>query len=285
MGILTGNTVDEWNENKEQRLLHPTDTDIINLDFWITLRAIIYTVISLVIMMIFAALEVADMWKGETPSDYFNSPWNCLDMLSISMNYVFLVMFITNLILKESYFGHNLILDIGSWCMFFMWIKVFYWFRLFTTYAKYIKLIIQTITDMRYFFAMVLIIMLSFGNFMFVANNTLEESPGASYIQREYLPKKNFNFVNSVLSVYMFGALGQFSQQTYIAGYEKYSASAMFILGTFMVSVVFMNMLIAIMSDTFADVESNKEINTLKEQIAMISDYEWLVDLQTSFKD
>lgn len=59
----------------------------------------------------------------------------------------------------------------------------------------------------------------------------------------------------------------------------------MFILGTFMVSVVFMNMLIAIMSDTFADVESNKEINTLKEQIAMISDYEWLVDLQQSFKD
>ena len=54
----------------------------------------------------------------------------------------------------------------------------------------------------------------------------------------------------------------------------------MFILGTFMVSVVFMNMLIAIMSDTFEDVESKKEINTLKEQIAMISDYEWLVDLQ-----
>ena len=83
----------------------------------------------------------------------------------------------------------------------------------------------------------------------------------------------------------MFGALGQFSQTTYITGYEKYSASFMFILGTFMVSVVFMNMLIAIMSNTFADVEDNQEINTLKEQIAMISDYEWLVDLQQSFKD
>ena len=59
----------------------------------------------------------------------------------------------------------------------------------------------------------------------------------------------------------------------------------MFILGTFMVSVVFMNMLIAIMSDTFADVESNEEINTLKEQISMISDYEWLVDLQKTFKN
>ena len=87
------------------------------------------------------------------------------------------------------------------------------------------------------------------------------------------------------MSVYMFGALGQFSQTTYLAGYEKYSASAMFVLGTFLVSVVFMNMLIAIMSDTFADVESNKEINTLMEQIAMISDYEWLVDLQKVFNN
>lgn len=224
------------------------------------------------------------MWKSETIGDYFSDFWNCIDVVSISFNYMFLVMFLIDLILKESYFGHNLILDIGSWSMFFMWIKVFYWFRLFTTYAKYIKLIIQTITDMRYFFAMVLVIMVAFGNFMFVANNTLEENPDETYIQRDYVPKL-FDLVNSILSVYMFGALGQFSQQTYIVGYEKYSASAMFILGTFMVSVVFMNMLIAIMSDTFANVESNKEINTLKEQIAMISDYEWLVDLQESFKD
>jgi hypothetical protein len=263
MAILTDNTVDEWNENKEQRLLHPTDAGVVDLDFWLTLRAYVFTGVSMLIMMLFAGLEITQLWKSESVADYFGDFWNCIDVLSISLNYVFLVMFLINLIIKESYFTHNLILDIGSWCMFFMWIKVFYWFRLFATYAKCIKLIIQTITDMRYFFAMVLIIMLSFGNFMYVANNTLEES-GDSYIQREYVPKE-YNFVNSVLSVYMFGALGQFSQQTYITGYERYSASAMFIIGTFMVSVVFINMLIAIMSDTFADVESNKEINTLRE--------------------
>jgi len=183
MAILTGNTVDEWAENKAQRLLHPTDETVIKLDFWITLRAYIFTGISMLIMMSFAALEITQMWKSESLSDYFADFWNCIDVLSISLNYVFLVMFLINLIIKESYFTHNLILDIGSWSMFFMWIKVFYWFRLFATYAKYIKLIIQTITDMRYFFAMVLIIMVSFGNFMYVANNTLEES-GDTYISR-----------------------------------------------------------------------------------------------------
>jgi hypothetical protein len=142
MAILTGETVDFWSENKAQRLMHPTDKDIINLDFWITLRAFIFTGISMFIMMGFFALEITQMWKSETMGDYFGDFWNCLDVISLSFNYVFLVMFLIDLILKELYFGHNLILDIGSWCMFFMWIKVFYWFRLFTTYAKYIKLII-----------------------------------------------------------------------------------------------------------------------------------------------
>lgn len=58
MAILTGNTVDEWNENKEQRLLHPTNLEVIDMDYWITLRAYIYTSISMLIMMAFAGLEI-----------------------------------------------------------------------------------------------------------------------------------------------------------------------------------------------------------------------------------
>ena len=59
---------------------------------------------------------------------------------------------------------------------------------------------------MKYFFAMVMIILMSFGNFMYVANNTLEGTK-FTYINRQYVPKV-LNFINSWLSVYMFGALG-----------------------------------------------------------------------------
>jgi len=58
MAILTGNTVDEWNEINEQRLIHSTDKTLINLDYWVTLRAIIFTGVSMIIMMFFAALEI-----------------------------------------------------------------------------------------------------------------------------------------------------------------------------------------------------------------------------------
>ena len=58
MGILTGNTVDEWNEINEQRLIHSADKTLINLDYRVTLRAIIFTGVSMIIMMFFAALEI-----------------------------------------------------------------------------------------------------------------------------------------------------------------------------------------------------------------------------------
>ena len=57
----------------------------------------------------------------------------------------------------------------------------------------------------------------------------------------------------------------------------------MFLLATFFIAVVFMNMLIAIMSDTFGDVMSNNEINTVQEQVIMISDYKWLINLDRHF--
>lgn len=49
-----------------------------------------------------------------------------------------------------------------------MWIKVFYWMRLFSSLAYYVKLIQQTVVDSAHFMLMVLIIILAFANFFFV---------------------------------------------------------------------------------------------------------------------
>lgn len=52
------------------------------------------------------------------------------------------MMFFVDLIYKEGYFKKDFVENVGSWVMFWMWIKVFYWFRLFESYATYIKLIV-----------------------------------------------------------------------------------------------------------------------------------------------
>jgi hypothetical protein len=52
----------------------------------------------------------------------------------------------------------------------------------------------------------------------------------------------------------MMGALGDFESAIYETGWDRYFAIGMFLLATFFICVVFMNMLIAIMSETFAQV-------------------------------
>ena len=63
----------------------------------------------------------------------------------------------------------------------------------------------------------------------------------------------------------MIGALGNFTTDRFRVGEIKYFAMGMFMLATFVVSVVFMNMLIAIMGDTFGRVLEGAEENGLKE--------------------
>ena len=61
----------------------------------------------------------------------------------------------------------------------------------------------------------------------------------------------NNEYIDSVMSVYMIGALGNFTTGRFRIGQMKYYVMFMFMVATFIVSVVFMNMLIAIMGDTF----------------------------------
>ena len=47
------------------------------------------------------------------------------------------------------------------------------------------------------------------------------------------------------------GALGAFDSGKFTNGFDKIAAMSMFLLATFIIAVVFMNMLIAIMGETF----------------------------------
>lgn len=70
-----------------------------------------------------------------------------------------------------------------------------------------------------------------------------------------------------------------FSLDNYSTGPNVYTVWSLFIFGTFLIIIVFLNMLIAIMSDTFAEVQGIKDENTLKEQANLINDHIWLVNI------
>ena len=174
---------------------------------------------------------------------------------------------------------------LGAFACFFMWVKVFYWMRLFESLAYYVKLILQTMTDSMPFMLMVGIIVMSFANFFYVIDRNLTsywtEDTGISY----YKSYTGHKIVDVIISVYMMGALGDFESEAYTIGTDHLSVMFMFLLATFVICVVFMNMLIAIMGETFGTVTEEAEISGLKEQVVMINDHAWLVDINRIFKN
>ena len=127
---------------------------------------------------------------------------------------------------------------------------------------------------------MVCIIICSFANFFYVINLNLP--PSIQYYNAYF--GESFGFANSIVSVYMLGALGDFESSDFAQGYNAKQAMTLLILGTFVIQVVFMNMLIAIMGDTFARVQEIAEESGLKERVVLINDHDWLVDIKQLFK-
>lgn len=87
---------------------------------------------------------------------------------------------------------------------------------------------------------------------------------------------------DALISAYFMG-LGEFAYDGYSVGPNSSSAWFMFLLATFITCVVFMNMLIAIMGETFGAVTEKSEQSGLNEQINLINDHVWLLDLRKLF--
>mgnify|MGYP003945086551 CR=1 FL=1 len=129
---------------------------------------------------------------------------------------------------------------------------------------------------------MVMIIILSFASYIYqIDRNLLDSASDARY----YEQYTNHSIIDVLISIYMLGALGDFDNEIYRTGYDAYPAMAMFILATFIIQVVFMNMLIAIMGETFGTVTEESEESGLSEQVTIIADHAWLIDLKKVFKN
>lgn len=84
--------------------------------------------ISFAMMMFFGCQECKQLMT--LGWDYFGDFWNVIDVISLVCNYNFLMMFYVNVVFDMEYFMTRNLLRLGSFAMFFMWVKVFYWLRL-----------------------------------------------------------------------------------------------------------------------------------------------------------
>lgn len=127
---------------------------------------------------------------------------------------------------------------------------MFYWMRMFSSTAYYVKLIYRTLHDTQDFMIMVFIILFAFGNFFYVLNlNIRNNHDGYDPYIESYT---GIDYIDGIICAYLI-CLGEFNYSPFVHGQygNRYFLWIMFLLSSFINCVVFMNMLIAIMGQTF----------------------------------
>ena len=105
---------------------------------------------------------------------YLRDVFNFVDMMQFALN-IYLIHDIVNHDKNSGEPVNKTTRLLVTLAVFLMWIKAFYWMRLFGSTSFYIKLIRETLYDIRYFLILFIAILMSFGNCLLIMNEGREE--------------------------------------------------------------------------------------------------------------
>ena len=126
-------------------------------------------------------------------------------------------------------------------------------------------MIFEIVWDMRYFLLSLTSIMIGFGVAFFVLFRHDHESSDV---------KDNFGRVDQTLIRMFAMMLGDFDVEVFYESNRAYIALPLFILYMIIMMIVLLNLLIAIMGDSFDRVKSNEELFFMKARASVIDDVE-----------
>ena len=202
--------------------------------------------------------------------EYFMSAVNLLDVFQVTTSCWIIVMGILH-VEFPSYETQRVIAAMATFCL---WIKVLDWCKLFGPTSFFVRLILETISDIKYFMIIFVVALMMFGMPMYILqlNRTgeYEDAPIVNEVFGGFWP------LNAFYNQYML-ALGDFDYGNFESGPQTYLCYLLFLSATFFTQITFLNMLIALMGDTFAKVMEQKEQFGLQTKLQIMSDYTALV--------
>lgn len=108
---------------------------------------------------------------------YFTDVFNYIDVASFTLN--FYLVFYTATHSKEERMANgdniNTIRTLSAIAAVLMWFKGFYWMRLFGSTSFYVRLIKETLFDIRYFLILFFAILMTFANALMILNEARSE--------------------------------------------------------------------------------------------------------------
>jgi len=159
----------------------------------------------------------------------------------------------------------------------FMWANLIYWFRLFENTTLYIRLIAQTIDDMKQFLLIFVLVTAMFGNAIYAMNvNRRAVEAGVALFEDRF---ENLGFLSAFLNQYLV-ALGDFDFENYSSEYANnaWIVWILFVFATMFSQIIILNMLIAIMGDTLDKVFENKQQAILKLKVEVLRDFSIFIE-------
>ena len=196
--------------------------------------------------------------------DYFKSLWNIFDWISLLTNATILIMDIANT--PEADFN-----SVSGVAVIFLYLRLFYFGRIFLQTTAMVRMVLEIVYDMRFFLLFLLVAIAGFGNAYLILARNLDE--GALLIEDNYW----YAFIYAYNQ-----ALGNFDTDAY-TGPEKHLLFFIWFLNSIITLVIFLNLLIAIMGDTFDRVQDNLKNNTTQGLLQIMVDNELLMR-DSSFK-
>jgi hypothetical protein len=191
---------------------------------------------------------------------YLTQLWNLFDIASLIANEAY-VGYILYAMIKDSegilQTQQRDIRLLGAFNMFLMWIKMFYWMKLYSGPAYFLIQLQETVIAVAGFAVMYAVVLLGFANFFHIIQMNVPEDADFNYVE----PNFGIPFVDSIVDMALL-SIGEFaSMDGYSEGHNPLSAWVMFCSALVIMLLLFMNMLIAVMAVPFAAVEENRSLH------------------------
>ena len=159
-----------------------------------------------------------------------------------------------------------------------MWYRLIRWMRLFDDTAFYTKILSETLSDSLTFLILFFLVMGLFANLTYIFNiERLADRDENELI----IPIFDIPFLDAIYGLYI-NTIGEYEKT--LEQYEGNNSRVMYVLffiATFLIQITFLNMLIAVMGNTFDQVSANKALigGMLTEKIEIMSEYRVILSM------
>ena len=143
------------------------------------------------------------------------------------------------------------------------WMQLLAYLRGFVSCAPYVRMLLEIISDLRVFFMIYVLITFAFAHAILVYDDEALRNKSVAEIGAE--------LVRRVFATYRIGTLGDFDADEFV---EQWQLHGLFNLCTFIVTVVLLNVLIAVISDTFDRLLERSESSSVKSRAQLIAEIE-----------